>query len=156
MASKPLAPRSPIFGDRMAPGSWNGRTADSFSPRKVGLKNPFMEALWILNGSGHRVLGSDTSCTIIAMADILLKKIPCTFKDPSLLDNESFIAGEWTNCRCGELFDVYDRYDEYQRSRVTGELNQVKQIQKTMRNRGWNAKENQNAVFPYTRTLFYD
>ncbi|RDL30992.1 Succinate-semialdehyde dehydrogenase (NADP+) [Venustampulla echinocandica] len=45
------------------------------------------------------------------MASILCKKIPYTFKDISLLDNRSFIAGQWVTSSTLETFPVYDPED---------------------------------------------
>ncbi|EXJ62730.1 hypothetical protein A1O7_03168 [Cladophialophora yegresii CBS 114405] len=48
------------------------------------------------------------------MADILLKKIPYTFKDPSLLDTRSFIGGKWVDASNGDKFAVLDPSDNEQ------------------------------------------
>ncbi|KAK2785337.1 hypothetical protein FQN52_001825 [Onygenales sp. PD_12] len=45
------------------------------------------------------------------MAEVLLKKIPYTFKDPSLLDNRAFIGGNWVNAADSKTFPVYDPED---------------------------------------------
>ncbi|KAJ9612305.1 hypothetical protein H2200_003902 [Cladophialophora chaetospira] len=46
------------------------------------------------------------------MADsILLKKIPYTFNDPSLLDTRSFIGGKWIDAANGDKFSVLDPSD---------------------------------------------
>ncbi|ETI23422.1 hypothetical protein G647_05224 [Cladophialophora carrionii CBS 160.54] len=48
------------------------------------------------------------------MADMLLKKIPYTFKDPSLLDTRSFIGGKWVDAGNGDKFAVLDPSDNEQ------------------------------------------
>ncbi|KMP04808.1 succinate-semialdehyde dehydrogenase [Coccidioides immitis RMSCC 3703] len=55
----------------------------------------------------------------IVMADRLLKKIPYTFKDPSLLDTRSLIGGKWVEARSGKTFPVFDPEDNKEVCQVT-------------------------------------
>ncbi|OQU99722.1 hypothetical protein CLAIMM_05314 [Cladophialophora immunda] len=45
------------------------------------------------------------------MAEILCKKIPYTFQDPTLLDTRSFIGGKWVDAVNGAKFPVLDPTD---------------------------------------------